>query len=99
MTFENWFFKSKCKTYTLQGAPVPLSTTLLYYFSSNDSNKFDALCNILEDAYNAGKAETNTNEHLYLFTNVQSGDKVYSLDAECKDCRFGMWTRTTFILE
>ena len=38
-------------------------------------------------------------EFVYLFTNVQSGDKVYSLDGDCKDCRFGFWTRTTFRLE
>lgn len=61
MTFENWFFKTKCKTYTLQEEPIPLGTTLLYHFSGNDSNKFDALCDILEDAYNAGKAEGEKN--------------------------------------
>jgi hypothetical protein len=38
-------------------------------------------------------------EFVYLFTNVQSGDKVYSLDEDHKDLLCGHWTRTTFTLE
>jgi hypothetical protein len=38
-------------------------------------------------------------EFVYLFTNVQSGDKVYSLDEDHKDLLYAYWIRTTFTLE
>lgn len=61
MTFENWLFTTSSKKYSLQGKPLPLWTVMLYHFSSHDGNKYDELCVVLEEAYNAGKAEGEKN--------------------------------------
>lgn len=50
---------------------------------------------IFEQTYES----SNLVQSVFRFTNIQSGDIVYSLDEDCKELNSGLWNRKEFMLE
>lgn len=53
--FRNWCYTTVDDTFTLNGKPVPLLTTLLYRACDNNPAKFKTVTDALQHAFEAGQ--------------------------------------------
>jgi len=53
--FDTWFCSTRDEENKIDGVGVPLGTTILYKHCHNDVNAFAAVCELLEQAFNAGQ--------------------------------------------